>query len=378
MHLAFLTPEFPHAETSRSAGIGNSIKSLTTGLLRKGIKVSVFVYGQDHDAVHTEGDFKLHIISRPNFTFLGWYRYRKFLQNYLNRNIEMDKIDAMEAPDWTGITAFMKLKCPLVLRVHGSDTYFCHIENRPQKKKNFWFEKLAVSNADHLIAVSKFSADLTKRLFNYKKEITVIHNGVNTEFFEARQEIVPKDCILYFGSIIRKKGVLDLAEVFNLISAENEQIILSIAGNDVTDAITGRSTKDLFMEKLSAQALKKVQWLGNLDQNELKTEICKAKVLVFLSYAEAFPMAWLEAMSMKKAVVVSNIGWSSEIIENAVTGFTVKPSNHKEIKEIIDQFLKDDNKRNEIGVAARNHILKNFSVETIVERNLDFYKNITH
>ena len=180
MHLAFLTPEFPHAETSRSAGIGNSIKSLTTGLLRKGIKVSVFVYGQNHDAVHTEGDFKLHIISRPKFRFLGWYLHRKFIQNYLNKYIDTDKIDALEAPDWTGITAFMKLRCPLVLRIHGSDTYFCYLENRPQKKKNFWFEKLAIRNADYIIAVSNFSAEVTKKLFQLKKEIIVIPNGVDT------------------------------------------------------------------------------------------------------------------------------------------------------------------------------------------------------
>lgn len=378
MHLAFLTPEFPHAETSRSAGLGNSIKSLTTGLLRKGIEVSVFVYGQNHDAVHTEGDFKLHIISRPKFRFMGWYLHRKFIQNYVNKYIDTDKIDALEAPDWTGVTAFMKLRCSLVLRVHGSDTYFCYLENRPQKKKNFWFEKLAIRNADHIIAVSNFSAEVTKKLFQLKKEIIVIPNGVDTDFFKPNKEILPENSILYFGSIIRKKGILELAEVLNLISNGDRQITLNIAGNDVSDAITGRSTKELFMEKLTAQARKNVKWIGNLDQNHLKNEIAKAKVIVFLSYAEAFPMAWLEAMSMGKAVVTSNIGWATEIIENNITGCMVKPASHHEVSQKIDQLLENDDKRNEIGVSARNYILENFSVESIVARNLEFYEKISH
>ena len=46
-----------------------------------------------------------------------------------------ENIDIVEAADWTGITAFMKFNCPLILRLHGSDTYFCHLEKRKLKIK---------------------------------------------------------------------------------------------------------------------------------------------------------------------------------------------------------------------------------------------------
>ena len=83
-------------------------------------------------------------------------------------------------------------------------------------------------------------------------------------------------------------------------------------------------------------------------------------------------------MSMQKAVVTSNIGWATEIIENNITGCMVNTANHHEASEKIDQLLENDDKRNEMGVSARNHILENFSVETIVARNLEFYKKICH
>ena len=54
------------------------------------------------------------------------------------------------------------------------------------------------------------------------------------------------------------------------------------------------------------------------------------------------------------------------------------PKTLKDIRKKIDQLLENDDKRNEIGVSARNHILENFSVETIVARNLEFYKKICH
>ena len=151
MHIGFLTPEYPHSKTNPAAGIGTSIKNMVTALSEKGIKVSIFIYGQSTDEIFTEGGIKFHLIKQQKYKFLGWYLHRKFLEKYFNKAIVKDKIGAIEAPDWTGITAFMKLKCPLAIRFHGSDTYFCHLENRPQKKKNFWFEKKALTGADNLL-----------------------------------------------------------------------------------------------------------------------------------------------------------------------------------------------------------------------------------
>src|SRR5690606_8080471 len=147
-------------------------------------------------------------------------------------------IHAIEAPDWTGITAFMKLKCPLVIRMNGSDAYFCKLENRQQKKKNFFFEKAALKGADHLLSVSKFTAEQTALIFKLKKEITVIPNSVDTSYFKPGNKSLEKNTILYFGTIIRKKGVLELAEIFNIITQEIPEAKLVFAGKDVIDKLT--------------------------------------------------------------------------------------------------------------------------------------------
>jgi len=376
MHLAFLTPEYPHPKTNPAAGIGTSIRNMVTALAEKGIKVSIFIYGQATDEIFTESGIKFHLIKQKKYKFLGWYLHRKFLENYLNKAIIQDKIDAMEAPDWTGITAFMKLKCPLVIRMNGSDTYFCHLENRPQKKKNFWFEKKALAGADHLLSVSEFTAAKTAALFGLKKKIEVIPNSVDVSYFCPRNTAVEPNTILYFGSIIRKKGVLELAGTFNLIIEKNPEARLLFAGKDVKDHITSSSTKQLVLNKLSPAALKNTAWLGVLPYEKVLAQIAAANVVALPSFAEALPMTWLEAMAMEKALVTSDIGWAKEVMIDGVTGFAVDPKDHQKYAAKVLRLLNDPVLALKMGKAAREQVVGKFSSEVVVRRNIGFYEKV--
>ena len=376
MHISFLTSEYPHPRTGPAAGIGTSIKNMAVALAEKGVTTSVFVYGQKKDEVFIENGIKFHLIKQQKFPIFGWYLHRKFLQNYVNKYIAVDEIEAIEAPDWTGITAFMKLRCALVIRFHGSDTYFCNLENRPQKKKNFWFEKMALQGADHLLSVSEFTAKETARLFNLQKEIKVISNSVNLENFQPEHhKMIPKT-ILYFGSIIRKKGVLELAEIFNLMIKEDFETHLIMAGQDVVDQQTGKSTKQLMQEQFSHEAAKRVSWLGSLPYEEIQEEIAKANVVVLPSFAEALPMAWIEAMAMEKALVTSDIGWAEEVMVDGETGFTVDPQDHSEYAKKILLLLNDPELARRMGKTAKQRVVEKFSTDVVVEQNMRFYKRV--
>jgi len=376
MHIGFLTPEYPHPKTNPAAGIGTSIKNMVTALAEKRIKVSIFIYGQATDEIFTEGGIKFHLIKQRKYKFLGWYLHRKFLEKYLNKAIVQDKIDAIEAPDWTGITAFMNIKCPLVIRMNGSDTYFCHLENRAQKKKNFWFEKKALAGADHLLSVSEFTAGKTAALFGLKKKIEVIPNSVDVAVFCPRNTDVEPNTILYFGSIIRKKGVLELAAIFNLIVAKKPGAMLLFAGKDVKDHTTGHSTKQLIIDKLSPAATKNTTWLGVLPYEKVLSQIATANLVVLPSFAEALPMTWLEAMAMEKALVTSDIGWAKEVMIDGVTGFAVDPKDHQKYAAKVLQLLNDPILAKKMGKAAREQVAAKFSSEVVVRRNIGFYEKV--
>ncbi|MCX2837475.1 glycosyltransferase family 4 protein [Salinimicrobium sp. MT39] len=376
MHIGFLTPEYPHSRSGPAAGLGTSIKNMVTALVENEVKVSIFIFDQQEDHIFTENGIKFHFIKHRSFKLFGWYLHRKFLQNYLNKYIAVDKIDAIEAPDWTGITAFMKLCCPLVIRMNGSDAYFCKLENRKQKQKNFWFEKLALQGADHLLSVSKFTAEETQKIFQLKKEIKVIPNSIDVKRFQPLQEKMQEGSILYFGSMIRKKGVLELPAIFNRVIEEFPTARFLFAGKDVPDNRTGRSTKELITENFSPEAAEKVEWLGSLPYEAILDEIAKARVVVLPSFAEALPMTWIEAMAMEKALITSDIGWAKEVMIEGKTGFMVNPKDHEAYSEKVVTLLKDPELTEQFGKAARERVLKKFSTEVVVKENIRFYEGV--
>ncbi|WPY97894.1 glycosyltransferase family 4 protein [Christiangramia sp. OXR-203] len=377
MHIAFLTPEYPDLPDSNSGGLGTSIKNLATALNGfERIKVSIIVYDQKKDHFFQKNNLNFHLVAKKNYAFGGWYRYRKYLEKTINDLAVKENIDIIEAADWTGITAFMNLEVPLLIRLHGSDAYFCDLEGRKQKWKNHWFEKKSLRNADHIVSVSDFTGKKTMQIFGLDRTYHVIPNGIDAEKFKASTKTPKTKQLLYFGSLIRKKGFLKLAEIFNLVVLQNPETKLVIAGKDVTDFQVHKSTWEVFQSILIPEAVKNVRYLGQVDYQSIIGLLEESTVVVLPSFAEAFPMTWLEAMAMEKAMVTSNIGWANEIMVQGETGFMEHPQDHIAFAQRILKLLEDENLRKRMGLRARNKIQEEFRSSIIAGINLNYYKKV--
>lgn len=375
MKIAFLTPEYPHHKTGSSGGIGTSVKNLAMGLLGQGCSVRVLVYGQDEDAIFEDNGICVQQIKNVKFKGLSWFLTRKKLEKTINQLYSNGEIDLVEAPDWTGITSFISpKKCPIVIKLHGSDTYFCHLDKRPIKWMNQFHEKRALQKADGLLSVSQFTADMTNAIFGLEKKFTIIPNGIDTALFRPKPN-PNNNTILYFGTLIRKKGALELPLIFNALLQTNPGIKLILVGKDAADILSGSpSTWEMMKGLFSEEALLNVHYLGSVPYQEIKTHIEEATVCVFPSFAEALPVSWLEAMAMQKAVVATNIGWAKEIIEDGRDGFLVHPTAHKEFANKIAILVENGKLRQEFGTAARIKIMDRFNIGEVSKRNMVFYK----
>ena len=381
MTIAFLTPEYPHPKTGSSGGIGTSIKNLAKGLLAEGCSVRILVYGQKADAIFEDDGVVVQQIKNIKFKGLSWYLTRKKLERIINQLYENQEIDLVEAPDWTGITSFIQpQKCPIVIRLNGSDTYFCHLDNRPVKWINKYHEKRALIKADGLISVSQFTADLTNKVFDLNKKFTIIPNSIDvTEFNEIRFSVTPLGTceLLYFGTLVRKKGVLELPLIFNEVFQKNNKAKLVLIGRDSSDSISGNASTWSMMQPLfDTEALKNVQYLDAVPYLEIKQRIAQATLCVFPSFAEALPVSWIEAMAMQKPVVASNIGWANEIIEDGKNGFLVNPKNHKDYAQRILELLDSTELQKEFGIRARERVEEKFSIAVVAQQSLAFYKSL--
>jgi len=380
MKIGFLTPEYPHEKTGNSGGLGTSIKNLAHALTALGHDVVVLVYGQKQDAVFLDNAVEVHQIKNIKFKGLSWYFTRKKIEKTINSLYDSNKIEIVEATDWTGITSFIKpKKCPIVIKLNGSDTYFCHLDNRPVKWINKFHEKRALQNANGHISVSDYTAKMTNQVFNQNHNFTIIHNGIDMSLFQKSDVFSPEsnNVILYFGTLIRKKGLLELPLAFNIVHEKNPNAKLVLVGKDAADIISGNpSTWKMMQELFTSSALEKVTYFGPVAYSEVKKQIEKATVCVFPTYAEALPVSWLEAMAMEKAIVGSNIGWGNEIVENGVSGFLAYPSDHQEYANRMLQLLDDSFLRENIEQNAKVRITSHFEINLIANQNLNFYQKI--
>lgn len=377
MKIAFLTSEFPHPKMGSSGGIGTSIFNLSKGLTALGHEVSVLVYGQKEDEFFTEDSIDYYRISNVKLPGFSRLFTQKKIQKLINTLVREHKVALLEAPDWTGITSNIKLRCPIVIRLNGSDTYFCHLDNRPVKFLNKFHEKKALQNADALVSVSKYTAELTKELFALKSNFTIIPNSIDIEKFAIDTVEIKENTILYFGTLIRKKGLLELPLIFNEVYKKNNKAKLVLIGRDASDITSGNTSTWQMMQALfDPEALKNVDYLGSVSYDKIKEFISAATVCVFPTFAEALPVSWIEAMAMQKAVVASDIGWATEVIEDSVDGFLVAPTNHLLFADRILELLDNQNLRQQFGEDARKKISEKFSIDVVARQSADFYQKV--
>ena len=375
MKIAFLTPEYPHHKTGSSGGIGTSIKNLSQGLVALGCKVSVLVYEQKNDDFFDDEGISIYQIKNIKVKGLSWFLTRKKIQRKIDDLYNSQEIDLIEVADWTGISSFISpKKCPIVIKLHGSDTYFCDLENRPVKKWNRFHEKRALQKANFRVSVSQFTANRTNEIFGTNFDFKVIHNGINSIDFKSNGKSKPNQ-ILYFGSLIRKKGMLELPLIFNKLYDKNPKATLILVGKDVPDIATKSESTWALMQKLfSEKAAKNVTYLGEIPYQDIQKMIQESAVCIFPSFAEAFPVSWLEAMAMQKPIVASNIGWAAEVISDGIDGLLENPKNHDKFAEKINILLINQELNSALGRNANQKVGNYFNSHIIAQINLDFFK----
>jgi glycosyltransferase involved in cell wall biosynthesis len=377
MKIAFLTSEYPHAKTGFSAGIGTSILNLSKGLLQLGHQVTIVIYGQDQDETFTDNGLTFYKIKNRKLKGFSRVLTQRKIQKQINTLVDKDEIDIVEAADWTGITSNIKLKCPLVVKLHGSDTYFCHLDQRPVKFLNKYREKKALQKADAWLSVSQYTATVTKELFALPNDFTIIPNGIDLADFSIGETInnTEEHTILYFGTLIRKKGSLELPLIFNEVFKQNKQAKLVLIGRDAADITTGNPSVWAMMQPLfDTAAFQNVTYLGSVPYHQMKTHISASTVCVFPTFAEALPVSWIEAMAMQKAIVASDIGWAKEVIDDGVNGFLVNPKAHQAYADKINTLLENSSLRNQIGTAAKAKVQQKFSNEVVAQQSAAFYQ----
>jgi glycosyltransferase involved in cell wall biosynthesis len=373
MHIGFLTTEYPPLP---SGGIGTSVRNLARALVAAGHRVTVVGWGPE--ARFEDGGVRVRFLGDTRMPSLGWLLNRARARAKLLRLIEKEGLDVVEAPDWCGPSAGIRLPCPVGVRCHGSAAYFADLLGERVRPGVLLAERMALEGADGLASVSRFTADLTRELFGLPDRFQVIPNGVDlSRFHPGLPEDVEPGTVLYLGTLVRKKGVLDLGPAFSRVVRREPRARLALAGRDSADRRTGSpSTWSLLEASLSTPARARTDLLGQVPYEEVQERIRRAAVCVFPSYAEAQPLAWLEAMACGRPLVGYDQGWAREVVRPGVDGILVPEGDTEALAEAVLGLLADPERAAALGASARSRVEAEFDSVFAARRSLEWYARL--
>ena len=380
MHIGYLTAEYPHPDLPSAGGIGSFVKLMATSLIEKNWQVTIFLALREENKIWLDGKVRIVEIKKGGASVFSVFKDRLKISKIIKNYIQQDNIKLIEAPDWEGLHAFCNFKIPLITRIHGSVTYFNYLQDLSKSKLIAFFEKRALKKSNLVVAVSHFSGELTQKVFSLPKlKFEVVYNGIDVQKFQLTtiKEKQEEKNILYFGTLVRKKGVLELPHIFNELIKLNNNIKMTLVGKDTIDSVTKLSTWESIKEILSKEAIGHVYYNGVVSYEDMNSIIKEADVCVFPSFAEAFPISWLEAMSMSKPIVASSIGWAKETIVDGESGYLEHPKNHKKYALKINQIISNNHAADTLGENARKRVENEFGQQKIIKKNIAIYKKLT-
>ena len=225
-----------------------------------------------------------------------------------------------------------------------------------------------------IIAVSKITRDQLVKSGISGRKIDVIFNAVDRERFEfgkdfknIRDEFRLSDgaklvgCV---GRIIPQKGQKVLLLAIPGVLQTYPEAFFLIVGDPFLKEEAYRNELLEIIEKTGIE--KKAKLTGF--RTDIGSVLRSLDLVVFPSIApEAFPLSILEALSLGKPVIASNIGGVREMIEDGVNGVLIEPNRPEQISEKIIGLFKNQEMCDRIRQKARETVHQEFSLENYVK-----------
>ncbi len=288
------------------------------------------------------------------------------------------------APAWACFFATKITGRKFVTTFHG--TY-----NFTNKIKKFYNSIMVKSNL--IIAGSNFIFSHIKKNYsdylNKKNKLLVIFRGINVDYFDSTTKTEMdekkllkswdieenKKIILLPGRLTSWKGQELFLEAINLVNIQlgYEAFYAIILGSD-----QGRDLYKKKLVRLSEQfrMTKQVKFIDHCKDMALAYKV--SDIIISSSIEpEAFGRVAVEAQSMEKIIIASNIGGSNETIIDGKTGYLFESGNPKSLSEKILKVLNlDDGTLKTIGLEARKNVVNKFNVEKMCFSTYSEYKKL--
>ena len=288
------------------------------------------------------------------------------------------------APAWSCLIATKLTRRKFVTTFHGTYNFKSNLKK--------WYNSVMV-RSDLIIAGSNFifshiKENYSKYLSNDKKFL-VIFRGINTDYFNPKKikdrdkDLLKKKwnisddekIILLPGRLTEWKGQEMFIEAISKLKNNMTELkfVAVILGSD-----QGRKIYKKKLIRLVEQHRlnENILFVNHLDLMPIAYEI--SNIIVSSSIEpEAFGRVSVEAQSMEKPIIASNIGGSNETIINDKTGFLFSAGDTNSLSKKLEEVLNlSEVTLNGIGAEGRKNVIVKFNVEKMCNTTYSEYKKL--
>ena len=288
------------------------------------------------------------------------------------------------APAWSCYYVSKITRCKLVTTFHGTYNFNSSIK----KKYNAIMLK-----SDCVIAGSNFIFSHIKEKYpeyiSRIKKFLVIFRGINTEYYDP-DNIKESDRIKFLKKLNIEGSKKIILMPGRLTEWKGQEIFIE-ALNDLKTKYGYKNFIAILLGPDQGRKIYKKKLIRLIERFRLNNEV------IFLEHAPSMPVAYsvsnvivsasmepeafgrisVEAQSMKKPIVASNIGGSRETIVDNKTGLLFSSGDHHSLSEKLDFIFRlDDTSLNVMGNNGRKNVQKKFNVEKMCFSTYSEYKKL--
>ena len=220
---------------------------------------------------------------------------------------------------------------------------------------------------DPLIVVS----DSTKRDVHKDFKIPMqrmvrIHHGIDHELFTPQPHITRrKNRLMATASAdVPLKGLIYLIRAYHMLLAVHPDLELEVVG---------RLREGQTMDELNRLGIRdRVKFISGLSGEDIRDLYAEATIAVSPSVYEGFGFPAGEALSCGVPLVATDGGSLPEVVGDA--GIVVPHSNPPALARAIDGLLRNEDRRADMSVKARQHILDNYKWERCARDVVQLYR----
>ncbi len=190
-------------------------------------------------------------------------------------------------------------------------------------------------------------------------------SGINTELFkpEEKQTTNNKIQLLCVARLVKDKGIKEYEEAARKLKKQYDNVEFALLGAYYPDNPTAITKEEI--EAWKEEHI--INYLGTND--DVRSVMLEADCIVLPSYREGLSRVLLEAGSLEKPIVTTDVPGCRDVVDDGVNGFLCQVRDSESLADAMEKMiLLTEEERIAMGKRGREKVISEFDEKLVIEK----------